>query len=273
MSSSKKNIIVVKYGGNAMIDQKIREELINKLSAIHKQADSQLVLVHGGGPFIKKGLSVAGIHSEFFNGHRITSQEAISVVEKILKGEVNSELVSDFIGEKINAVGLSGKDGAMVEVIPRKATDDNGTTVDLGRVGDVKNIDTALLHLLLENNYLPVIACIGADNNGNSYNVNADMMAGAVAGQLNADYYTLTNVDGLYKDIEKPDSKIESLSVDDFSALEDSFTEGMIPKMESCKIALENGALSARILNGMKPDLIQKVIENPEINIGTKILK
>lgn len=271
MNLSDKKLIVIKYGGNAMIKEQERKSLIKILANIHNHHDYKIVMIHGGGPFIQKSLAAAGISSSFFEGHRITGSDAITEVEKTLKGEVNAWLVSDFLSEGIKAVGLSGKDGGMVTTSPRKAQDENKHPVDLGWVGDVASVQPELLQLLLENDFLPIIACLGTDNSGNTYNINADMLAGAIAGSLKAHYYVLTDVDGLYKDINRPESKIDRLSLGELSQYASLFTGGMIPKIESCKMALTSGALSACILNGMKPEKIQKAIFDPENNIGTKI--
>lgn len=273
MNPSTFKIIVIKYGGNAMTDNNVRRRLIKNIAAINNQKDYKVVLIHGGGPFINQSLVDAGISSEFLEGHRITSPEAILEVEKTLKGKVNAQLVSDFLALNVKAVGLSGKDGAMVMTIPRKAKDKTGNIIDLGRVGDVEKVNPDLLFLLLQNNFLPVIACLGTDNDGKTYNINADMMAGAIAGRLEADYFILTNVNGLYKDIQDPESKIDHLVLADIPQYSSFFQGGMIPKIESCKIALEKGAKSACILNGTRPELIQTALTHPNKNIGTQILK
>jgi acetylglutamate kinase len=193
-----------------------------------------------------------------------------------LKGEVNGALVSLLNQAGLRAVGLSGKDGGMVIAKKRyhRATE-NGRAIehDLGQVGDVERIDTSLVTSLLEEGYLPVITCIASGENGKDYNINADMFAGHLAGALNASrYLVLTDVDGLMKDLDDPDSLISSLELEELDELFGNVIRGgMIPKLESCRIAIEEGAGSASIINGTRPDnILDAALEDHFI--GTQIL-
>lgn len=218
----------------------------------------RVVVVHGGGPFIQETLDMAGVESEFIAGHRRTTPEALRYVEMALKGRVNGELVGLFNSAGARAVGLSGKDGRMVTAVRRVHTEDvDGIRrpIDIGQVGDVASIDTRLLSMLLEEDYLPVVTCIAADEQGEDYNINADMFAGHLAGALRADHYlVLTDVDGVLRDLDDPGSLITDMTIDELQCMLDTvITGGMIPKLESCRIALEAGAREASILNGRKP--------------------
>lgn len=268
--------ILIKYGGNAMINDNLRDEIIKNIIKL-KQQNHEVVLVHGGGPFIAEQLEHAGIKSEFIGGHRKTTAEAMMHVEMALKGRVNGRLVSIFNKNNSAAAGLSGKDAGMVVAEKRlhESVDEKGnkTQTDLGQVGDVKSIDTTLPDLLLKKNITPVITCIAPGEDGSDYNINADMMAGHMAGALKADHFlVLTDIDGLRKNVDDPATHIDSLTVNQAKSMfGSSIKGGMIPKIEACLLALEKGAGKASIINGTKPELlIQKITENK--NVGTSII-
>ena len=257
-----------------MQSEQLKQSVVQSIGTLLQHA-YRLVLVHGGGPFIGKILEQVNINSEFIGGHRKTSPEALKYIEMALKGEVNGSLVNLLNKAGHQAVGLSGKDGRMV--IARKrfhVSHENGRELrhDLGQVGDVARIDTSLPILLLENGFIPVITCIASDEAGNDYNINADMFAGSLAGALKADHYlVLTDVDGLLKDINDPSSIIRKLPLEALDPLFGSVIKGgMIPKLESCRIALMNGARSARIINGTKPESLLNAVQSKE-STGTEI--
>lgn len=257
-----------------MLSEDLQDRVIQSIAHLKKKG-FRIVLVHGGGPFIKKMLETVEVKSEFIGGHRKTSPEAMKYIEMVLKGEVNGGLVRLLNDAGLPAIGLSGKDARMVVATRRyHEVQENGQTVkkDLGRVGDIASIDTDFLNLLLENDYLPVFTCLATDEQGRDVNINADMFAGHLAGAIHADHYlVLTDVDGLMRDIEDPDSIINSLSVEQLSDMYGEVIKGgMIPKVESCEIALQEGAHSARIINGTKPKQIIEAIENNQ-SIGTEI--
>ncbi len=261
---SRKPIVVVKYGGNAMTEEALKEQVINNICLLQNYG-YKVVIAHGGGPFIKEALLQANIESEFIDGHRVTTPEALEHVEKALKGQVNGSLVKLINKLGYKAVGLSGKDGKIATAIKRmhrKEVDGNVEEYDLGQVGNIVSIDTGLLELLLDNDYIPVLACLAADVDSNEYNVNADMFAGHLAGALKADkFIVLTDVDGLMRDKDDPSTLIPELSVSDIKKLEEDkvIQGGMMPKTEACEIALKNGAKAAVIINGTDPEQLLAV--------------
>jgi len=260
-------LILIKYGGNAMLNEQLKQRVVEN---IHKVSASgaRIVLVHGGGPFIKKILELAKIESEFIAGHRKTTPEALRYIEMALKGEVNGSLVNLLNRTGLRAVGLSGKDGRMVRAQRRYHRESvNGweTQTDLGLVGDVKSIDPSLIRGLLDGGFLPVVTCLASDEKGDDYNINADMFAGHLAGALGADrYLVLTDVDGVLTDIDDPDSLLPELRLTELKEMVGTVIRGgMIPKLESCQIALEKGAREACIINGTKPEqLLVAALEN-----------
>lgn len=233
------------------------------------------VVVHGGGPFIQKALKQAKITSEFVDGHRVTERDAMEIVEQALSGTVNGLLVKALNKLNANAVGLSGKDGGIVKAVKRnhsaKQSDGSIRQVNLGFVGDVKKTDPKLLHLLLDNNYLPVISPVSSGEDGEDYNINADMFAGHIAGALQADaFVAITNVDGLMEDPDQPDTKIESITAAKVGSLFGSVIQGgMIPKVEACLIAIEKGVKAAHIVSGSTERSILDQLS--EQQIGTTI--
>lgn len=269
-----KKTYLFKYGGNAMTDERLKEELIDNVLNLKREGHN-VIIVHGGGPFIKSILNKVKVTSQFIDGHRKTTPEALRYVEMALKGEVNGSLVNLINRTEFTAVGLSGKDGKLVTAKKRYHTtekDGEITEHDLGQVGDVASVNTTLIDTLMESDYIPVITCLASDSEGADFNINGDMFAGHIAGAINADeYLVLTDVDGLFDDIDRPETLINELSVKKIAKLtkDGIIAGGMIPKVESCAIALENGALSARIINGTKPGQIAEL--NTRNDIGTHI--
>ena len=258
-----------------MTNEALKEAISQKIKILQEQG-TQVILVHGGGPFINKSLGEAGITTEFFDGHRHTSVEALRCIEKTLKGEVNSSLVNLLNKQGLKAVGLSGKDGqlAIAEKRWHIVKDESGgdRQQDLGQVGDVKVVNPLLPNLLLENGFTPVITCIASDTAGNDYNINGDVFAGKIAASLQVDaYIVLTDVDGLYRDYPDPASILKSLKVEDVEAYMGTVIQGgMLPKIESCLIALQGGVKKAIILNGTQPEQLSDYIINHH-SIGTTI--
>lgn len=267
---TKRKLILFKYGGNAMTNQNLKSKILENICAL-KNKGFQIVIIHGGGPFIKETLNVANIKSDFIDGLRKTTPEAMEYVEMALKGKVNGNLVSIINKMGHKAVGLSGKDGQTVLAKKHLHTHEkNGKKelVDLGQVGDVESIDTTLIDLLLENDFIPVITCIASDKSGNNYNINGDIFAGNIAGALSAEQYIiLTDVDGLMLDKDNPTSIIHELKVAEINHLKEikCIQGGMIPKIDSCEIALENGAKLARIINGTVPEQISALFEHQKV--------
>lgn len=257
-----------------MTNQSLKIKVLEAICSLKKKG-YQVLIVHGGGPFIQLTLEEVKIESEFIDGLRKTTPEAMEYVEMALKGKVNGSLVSIINKMGYKAVGLSGKDGQ--SVMAKKHLHEhkvNGQVelVDLGQVGDVAGIDTSLIELLLQNEFIPVITCVASDKEGSDFNINADLFAGHLAGALSAEQYIiLTDVDGLRRDKDNPSSIIRKLKVAEIEELKEvkCIQGGMIPKMDSCVIALERGAKLARIINGTVPDQIAQIFDNKEV--GTAI--
>ena len=274
--SPTKPLLLFKYGGNAMVNEELKKKVLENICSLKKMG-YDVVIIHGGGPFIGKALEKARIESEFIDGLRKTTTEAFEYVEMALKGKVNGSLVSMFNTLGQAAVGLSGKDGQTVVATKRlhkKVVNGEIEEVDLGQVGDVASVNPSLLRLLLDNDYLPVVTCLAADRSGNGFNINADIFAGHIAGVLKADQYiVLTDVDGLLRDKDDPKSLIGEISLSETQQLTEQgvIKSGMIPKVESCEIAINKGAALARIINGTKPEQILTVVD--EHTPGTVIKK
>lgn len=271
-----KPVILFKYGGNAMVDDILKREVLKNICMVRNKGNN-VIIVHGGGPFIGEALKEAAIESEFIEGHRKTSPEAFEYVEMALKGKVNGKLVGMINSLGYKAVGLSGKDGQIVMASKRMHTtvvDGANKEIDLGQVGNVAHVDPTLITLLLENEYIPVITCLAADKSGNGFNINADMFAGHLAGAMEAKLYIiLTDVDGLLYDKDDPDSLIREIDLTEANRLQEKniIAGGMIPKVESCEIAINKGAGSARIINGTDP---AKILEAAgDQMVGTLIRK
>lgn len=268
--------VLIKYGGNAMLNEALQQSVINDICFLREHGVKP-VIVHGGGPFIQNLLGKAGIKSEFAGGHRKTTEEAMKYVEMALKGEVNSLLVRLLNANGVKAVGISGKDGKTVTAKKRFhqiQLKDEKKDIDLGQVGDVKEIDPSLVNILLENGYVPVVAPVSVGEDGKDYNINADMFAGHLAGAIKAEaYIALTDVDGLLTDKDDPGTLVREITASDTEELIGSAIQGgMIPKMESCIIAVEEGVTSSRIINGTKSHSIIKELLTNERS-GTLIRK
>lgn len=240
-------IMVIKYGGNAMTDEKKKENIIKQI-ALLKMLGIKVVLVHGGGPDIEEELKNKNIETKFENGLRVTDKETINIVKMVLIGKTNSDIVKLLNMQNCNAVGLSGLDNSFIkcEKIDEK----------IGFVGKIKDVDTKLIIKLLEENYIPVISSIGTDKSGNTYNINADTAASAIAIALKAKKIVfLTNTDGV---IDKNNNLISLIKNEKIEELinDGTISGGMIPKILSCKNCVDNGVEKAHILNGTKKNTI-----------------
>lgn len=261
--------ILIKFGGNAMKNSDIQENVINNICQL-KRNGYKIILVHGGGPAIKETLEMAGIESEFIGGHRKTTDESIAYVEMALKGKVNGELVRLINSKGEMAVGLSGKDGTMVQAVKRhhlEKKEGKEKKIDLGQVGDVEIINPDLIWILAGSGYIPVVAPIAYGEDFSDYNVNADMFAGHLASAMKADHFVvLTDVDGLMRDKEDPSTLIEEMSIDDVKAEIGGIIQGgMIPKIDACIAAIEGGGDRAYIINGTTKDILIKLFSNEKI--------
>lgn len=253
--------VVVKYGGNAMLDASLKHAVAQDI-ADFSRAGVRLAIVHGGGPEITGLLKAMNKKSEFVAGLRVTDAETAMLAEMALVGKTNPELVNYINRAGVPAVGLNGKDADLFEVRKHLATvyeAGEARQMDIGFVGEVSAVRPALLHTLLDAGYVPVIAPIGADADGQTYNINADTAAAAVAGQLQADaFLLLTDVEGVFRDYHDKASLIAELS---FTEAEEMIRNGtveggMIPKVQACMGALERGAKLARVVDGRRPHCI-----------------
>lgn len=266
---------VIKYGGHAMSDEKLKESFALDVIML-KSLGINTVIVHGGGPQINETLKRYGIVSEFVKGMRVTDQETMTVVEMVLVGQVNKEVVGYLNQHGGRAVGLSGKDGTLLmsKKLLQEITNDDGSIeqVDIGFVGDVVKVNTDLIATLEAGKYIPVIAPVGVGPKGESYNINADLVAGRVAAALGAEkLILLTDINGV-KDIKG--TLLESLSVAELHRLieEEAITGGMIPKVICCADALKDGVRKAHIIDGRIPHAVLLEIFT-DIGIGTQITK
>ena len=250
--------IVVKYGGNAMLNEELKEAVFRDIILMNL-IGIRTVLVHGGGPDIEDYLKRLDIKSDFKSGLRVTDEAVMETVSMVLVGKVNQNTVSEVNRLGGKAVGLSGKDGSMLRCVKKYARikDGNGIhKVDIGMVGEVQQVDCTLINGMLDDLYIPVIAPIGTDDEGHTYNVNADIAAGKIASALGAmKLFLLTDVEGLYRDFNDKSSLITRLSVDDVEDLvkAGSISKGMIPKLESCVNAIRDGVENVHIIDGRVP--------------------
>lgn len=262
--------LVIKYGGNAMIDPGITKTIMEDITLL-KYVGVNPVIVHGGGPKISKTLNTMDIKSEFYKGLRITNKDAIEVVEMVLAGSINKEIVSQLNALGGKAIGICGKDGNLIEV--EKKTPMDG--VDLGFVGEIKKVNSRIIQVLAGDEYIPVIAPIGTDHKGQGYNINADTVASEIAIALNAEKLIfLTDIDGIYLDPSNAKSLISIISIPEIHTLieEGIIGGGMIPKVLGCVKAIEEGVNGTHILNGTIPHPILLEIFTDK-GIGTMVKK
>ena len=244
-------MIVIKYGGSAMVNPVAREQFIQDI-VLMKYVGINPVIVHGGGPEINEMLQKIGKESRFIDGNRVTDEETVEIVEMVLSGKVNKGIVADINKYGGKAVGLSGKDGNMV-FVEKKFAEVDGEKIDIGFVGEIKEINTEVIKLLESNDVIPVISSIGVDKNGQTYNINADYVAGAIAGKLQADRLVfLTDVDGILLDYNNKQTLIDEIDVKKMNDLIERriISGGMLPKVTTCLDAIENGVENVVILNG-----------------------
>ena len=261
--------VVIKYGGAALVNEEIKSTIIKDI-ALMKFVGFKPVVVHGGGKDINKALERVGIEPQFKDGLRVTDEETMEVVQEVLVGKVNKSLVTELCLQGINAVGVCGKDSGFMKV--KKATP-NG--LDLGLVGEVTEVDTTLINTLLDNDFVPVISTVGVDEEGNSYNVNADYAAVAVAGALNAEKLVfITDVAGVMRDVNDPNSVISTTNTAEINELiaDGTIAGGMIPKVQCCLAGVNAGVKNVHILDGrIAHCLILEIFTNK--GIGTLIEK
>ena len=261
-------IIVVKYGGSAMIDEELKREVIQDVVLL-KLVGFRPIIVHGGGKEISRWVDKAGKETEFVGGLRVTDKETIEIAQMVL-GKVNKDLVANVQTLGVQAAGISGMDGGMLKV-EKKYVDGR----DIGYVGDIKSVDTKILNDLMEQDFLPIVYPIGMDDNGDAYNINADEAASAIATALKAEKLAyLSDVEGVRLDPEDPSSVISELYVEEAEKLveEGVIKGGMLPKIRNCIEALKDGVSRIHIMDGRIPhSLLLEFFTNK--GIGTAIIQ
>ena len=256
--------IVIKYGGNAMLNESIKKSVMKDILLMHF-VGMRPILVHGGGPDINNMMDKLGLQPRFINGKRVTDTETMEIVEMVLAGKTNKNIVGLINTLGGDAVGLCGKDGNLVSA---SAMDEK-----LGLVGKIDFINPKILLDLMEDNYIPVISSIGMGTMGETYNINADHIAGEIAASVGAEkLIMLTDVDGIYSDINNPDSFIARIDIDEAKEMisTGAISKGMIPKVEACITAIQGGVERTHIINGTKPHSILMEIMTDH-GIGTMI--
>ena len=243
-------IVVVKYGGNAMISEDLKMQVMEDIVLLWL-IGVKPVLVHGGGPEISEMLKKVGKESKFVDGLRVTDKETAEIVQMVLAGKINKQLVN-LLGEfGGNAVGISGIDGHLIEA---KVMDER-----LGFVGEITNVNVQPILDLIEKQYIPVVSTVGCDSEGNVYNINAETAASYIAGAMHADrLFTMTDIPGILRDVNDPDSIIKRVNTEEARELfnQGVITGGMIPKVECCIEAIENGVRRVTILDGRVPHAV-----------------
>ncbi len=256
--------VVIKYGGAAMTDLKLKESVIGDIACL-KAVGMNPIVVHGGGPFINQALKNEGIEPVFKKGLRVTDINTINTVEKVLSGQVNKSIVSDFQKHGAPAVGISGKDGLLIEA--------DKSDEDLGYVGKIRKINTKIIDTLINSSFIPVISPIGTNQNGETFNINADHAAVEIAIELKASKLVfLTDTDGVREDENDPSSLIFRITPEQINNMIENknITGGMIPKVQSCARAVKSGVKSVHIINGkISHSLLLEIYTND--GIGTVI--
>jgi len=267
--------IVVKYGGHAMVDEQLKRDFALDI-ILMKYVGMNPVVVHGGGPQIGDFLRRLSIESEFVDGMRVTDRQTMDVVEMVLVGKVNKEIVALINHNGGSAVGLSGKDGNLIRArkmtyLKSRGEDQAPEIIDMGMVGEITAVHTGILSSIMKSEFIPVIAPVGAGEGGETYNINADLVAGAVASALNArKLVLLTDTEGV---LDREKRLISSLKSDEARILigEGTIVGGMIPKVQCCLNALASGVRKAHIIDGRAPHAILLEILT-KVGVGTEIV-
>ena len=261
--------IVIKYGGSAMLNEELKQSVLQDI-VLMKLVGIRPVIVHGGGPEINKMLKQIDKKPEFINGLRVTDEETMEIVEMVLSGKVNKDIVMNIQNQGFNAAGISGKDGNILKA--RKKLIDGQ---DAGLIGEVTEVNPHLIKILIENDFIPVIAPTGMDEHGNTYNINADYAASAVAGALEAEKLVfLTDIAGVLRDINDNKSIISNMTVSEAKNLikDGTISGGMIPKVDCCIEGVEKGVKTVHILDGrIEHSLLLEIFT--DTGIGTMINK
>ena len=243
-------IIVIKYGGNAMIDEQLKQQVMEDIVLLWL-IGVKIVLVHGGGPEINDLMNKLGKKPQFVDGLRVTDKETVDIVQMVLAGKVNKTLVNLLEMKGGKAMGISGMDGCLIEAKPKNEK--------LGFVGEITKVNIEPVTDLLEKGYIPVISTIGCDKEGNTYNINGDTAAAYIAGAMNAEkLFMMTDIDGILRDKDDPSTIIPHLTVSEAKQLytEGIVSGGMIPKVDCCIEAIHKGVKNVTIMDGRVPHSI-----------------
>ena len=266
--------ILIKYGGHAMIDDDAMSSTARD-TVLLKYVGMKPLIVHGGGPEISRSMDKLGKEPKFIKGLRVTDEETMEIIEMVLVGKISTEIVSELIKHDGDAISVSGKDSSLIFAHKKEVSKIDEEIVDLGLVGEVDEVNTKLLEMFLDNDYIPVISPVGIAEDGASLNLNADTAAGEVASAINAEkLIILTDVPGVLRDPSDPSSLIQKIRISEVPDLIEQgiITGGMIPKIETCVKAIENGVKSCHIIDGRKDHSILLEIFTTN-GIGTMIFE
>lgn len=269
--------IVVKYGGNAMLNKELQEKVLADIRFMHA-VGINVVVVHGGGPEITNMLNRVGKKSEFVAGLRVTDKETMEIAEMVLVGKINTDLVGILGAQGVNAVGFSGKDGKLMLAKKHLAEvyeNDQIKKVDVGFVGEIYQVNTRLIQSVTSVGYIPVISPIAMGEDGQSFNINADTAAGEIAGAMRADQLVLlTDTKGIYSDFGNEASFIPKLTFAEAVELmrQGKIDGGMIPKVKSCITAIEGGTKHTYIVDGREPHSVLRAVFG-QGGIGTEVVE
>ena len=264
--------VVIKYGGSITNDIEATDAFMEDI-AVLRNIGAKVVVVHGGGPDINKMLCRLDIKGEFIKALRVPEAATMDVVEMVLSGRLNKDLTSKLLGKGVDAVGISGRDGRLIEA-EKMYLEEDGEKIDIGFVGEVTCINSKIVSDLMNMGYVPVISPVAGDREGNIYNINADYAAAAIGVSLNADSLVyLSDVEGLFGDINDRESLISSITAGEIEKLirSGAISGGMIPKMKCCTEAIEKGVKSVCLIGGKKVHALLELFEGKEI--GTIIKK
>jgi acetylglutamate kinase len=265
--------MVIKYGGAAMSSADLKDEFATDI-ALLRYVGIKPIIVHGGGNEISSYMKRLDLPVKFVDGLRVTDAATMEVAKMVLVGKVNKEIVGLINGKGAAAVGLCGDDGGLLRARPLMKKDSAGVTVDLGLVGEVSGVNVELL-TLLEADYVPVVASVGVSAEGESYNINADNVAGALAAALQAEKVIfLTDVSGLLRDVDSESSRVSECTLREIEEMLGSreVSEGMIPKLEAVVASLRAGVRAAHIIDGRVPHSVLLEIMTDDAGVGTKIV-
>ena len=266
--------ILIKYGGHAMVDEEAMSSTARD-TVLLKYVGMKPLIVHGGGPEITRSMDKLGKEPKFIKGLRVTDEETMEIIEMVLVGKISTEIVSQLIKHDGDAISVSGKDSSLIFAHKKEVSKIDEELVDLGLVGEVDKINTDILEMFIDHDYIPVISPIGISEDGTSLNLNADTAAGEVAGAMNAEkLIILTDVPGVLRDPSDQNSLIQKIRISEVPALieEGIISGGMIPKIETCVKAIENGVKSCHIIDGRKKHSLLLEIFTTD-GIGTMIFK